>query len=135
MTDDLYLLYYDVFGSPRVLGSGVDIGAGEWDPNPSEVATETIYPSGQVLSNYPNPFNPETTISYTLQKDSRVTLHIFNSHGQLVRTLYDGVTGKGTHALKWDGQTDSGRKAGSGFYICRLQTGNKLISRKMLLIK
>jgi parallel beta-helix repeat protein len=135
MTDDLYLLYYDVFGSPRVLGAGVDIGAGEWDPNPSDLAAETMYPSGQALSNYPNPFNPETTISYTLQKDSRVTLDIYNSHGQLVRTLFDGTTGKGTHALKWDGKTDSGREVSSGFYIYRLKTVSQIISRKMLLIK
>lgn len=135
ITDDQYPLYNDVFGYARVYDGCIDIGAAEWQPHPEGEAPDTMHSSLQTLSNFPNPFNPETTITYLLPKDGKVTLNIFNINGQHVRTLFTGTVAKGTHSVKWDGKTDSGSRAGTGFFLYTLQTGNQTITRKMLLIK
>jgi parallel beta-helix repeat protein len=135
LTDDLYLFYYDLFGSPRISGGGIDIGAAEWQSGQSGVAEEVVPVPETVLSNYPNPFNPETTIAWTQEKDARVSLRIYNIRGELVRTLFEGVAGKGSHTLVWDGKSDNGGRVGSGFYLARLDTGSRTVSRRMVLMR
>jgi hypothetical protein len=85
---------------------------------------------------YPNPFNPETTISFALPKaENNVNLIIYNSKGQKVRTLLAGSADKGTHNLIWRGVDDNGTAVGSGIYFYRLSASGKSISRKMVLLK
>jgi len=86
-------------------------------------------------SNYPNPFNPETTICYDLAKGDKVKLEIFNVKGQLVKTLVNESKDAGSFSAKWDGKNDKMRKVTSGVYFYRLTTSGKTLTKKMLLLK
>jgi hypothetical protein len=87
------------------------------------------------LSCYPNPFNSETTISYTLPAKGQVCLDIYNSKGQLVKRLLNESQPKGKHSLTWNGTDDNGHSVASGLYLCRITSAGKQESRKMLLLK
>jgi len=80
--------------------------------------------------NYPNPFNPTTNIAFTLPEAARVTLKVYNSLGQEVTTLVDGNMDAGTHSVVWDGS-----RLASGVYFYRMQAGNQVFMKKMLLVK
>jgi hypothetical protein len=86
-------------------------------------------------SNYPNPFNPETTISYSLGKDSPVSLDIYNLKGQLVTRLFSGNQTQGTHNVTWNGKDAGNRSVASGFYFYRLTAGTSIVTRKILMMK
>ncbi|HOY85676.1 MAG TPA: FlgD immunoglobulin-like domain containing protein [Candidatus Syntrophosphaera sp.] len=103
----------------------------------STVTTEdnTLIPPALDLSNYPNPFNPETTISYTLPASGPVSLEIYNSRGQLVRRLLHEEQPAGGHSLVWNGKDDTGHSVASGLYLCRIACTGKHETRKMLLLK
>ncbi|NOX89474.1 MAG: T9SS type A sorting domain-containing protein [Calditrichaeota bacterium] len=90
-----------------------------------------------LIGNYPNPFNPSTTIMFTLEKKGPVTLEVFNSIGQKVRTLYkDAVLEPGqVHRVVWDGTNDQLRGVSSGMYVYRLRAGEHRALRKMLLLR
>ncbi|MBN1480866.1 T9SS C-terminal target domain-containing protein [candidate division KSB1 bacterium] len=85
--------------------------------------------------NYPNPFNPTTTISYQLAKNSDVLLTIYNQAGQKVCTLVQEKQGPGFHSIHWDGRDDAGQHTSSGIYLCRLQVDNKVQTKKLMLMK
>ena len=86
--------------------------------------------------NYPNPFNPETVIRYSLRDESWVNLAIYDVAGRKVRTLIDGqqTAGNGLQ-ITWDGRNDSGSQVASGIYIYRLQSNQSVASGKMLLTR
>jgi len=86
-------------------------------------------------SNYPNPFNPETTISYNLPAESFVTLEIYNLKGQLVKRLVSENKPSGAHKAVWNGSDQQGREVASGFYFYRLKTKDNQLTRKILLMK
>lgn len=86
--------------------------------------------SVQLNPNYPNPFNPSTTLSYELKKETDVTLTIWNMIGQKVATLVDGVKDAGTHKKTWNAS-----QMPSGIYIARFEVASKVYTRKMTLIK
>lgn len=85
--------------------------------------------------NYPNPFNPSTTIQFALPEACEVRLDVFNILGQLVRRLVDTDMTAGFHSVVWDGRADDGRAVASGVYFYRLSAGEMSLSRKMLLLK
>ncbi len=97
------------------------------DDVPSRLAT--------LAQNAPNPFNPSTRISYTLARDTDVTLRIFDVRGRVVRTLVDGRQTAGTHEAEWDGRNATGGAAASGVYVYRLQAGGESQQRSMTLVK
>ncbi|MBW6513207.1 MAG: T9SS type A sorting domain-containing protein [Candidatus Syntrophosphaera sp.] len=84
----------------------------------------------ELNQNFPNPFNPSTSISFDLSRPGRVRLEIFDLRGRKVATLADEFKQAGHHALEWDA-----RNQASGIYFCRLSSGSESISRKMLLLK
>lgn len=88
-----------------------------------------------LAQNYPNPFNPETTISFSLPENEQVKVTIFDVDGRQVRILAEKFYPAGRHALRWDGLTESGKPAAAGAYFCQVQCGERVITRKMLLIK
>lgn len=88
-----------------------------------------------VSLNYPNPFNPTTTIKYQLPKQSDVKLVIYNLLGQKVRTLINGQVEAGYHTAVWDGRNDKGMQAASGVYIYRFEAGDYVKTMKMMLLK
>jgi hypothetical protein len=85
--------------------------------------------------NHPNPFNPTTTIQFDLPEASEVTLKIYNSVGQLVRTLVSGDYEAGAHKVIWDAKNDRGAQVASGVYIAALKAGNFVAQQKLLLMK
>lgn len=85
--------------------------------------------------NFPNPFNPSTTIRYSLPRAGNATIKIFNIQGQLVRTLVDGHVDAGHHEVTWNGTNQENETAASGVYFYRLETGTFSETRKMMLIK
>lgn len=87
------------------------------------------------LENYPNPFNPATTISYSLPASGKVELTIYNMLGQKIRSLIHMYQFAGQHKIIWDGKNAQGIKMPSGIYIYRLRSGKSMISKKMILIK
>ncbi|HPF09208.1 MAG TPA: T9SS type A sorting domain-containing protein, partial [Candidatus Cloacimonadota bacterium] len=87
------------------------------------------------LCNYPNPFNPSTTISYSVPTDGDVALSIYNARGQLVNTLVNEYKSKGRYLIAWQAKDLRGASVASGVYFLRLRSGNQSISRKILLTK
>jgi len=85
--------------------------------------------------NYPNPFNPETTIRYSTAAGGRVNIDIYNVKGQLVRNLVCDDKAAGDHAVVYDGTDNNGRPLPSGVYFYRMKTGRYSSTRKMILMK
>jgi hypothetical protein len=95
-----------------------------------------VIPSGYELSqNYPNPFNPETKIEFALPGRSHVTLNVYNTLGQKVATLVDEELEAGWKSVTWDGRDDGGNSVATGVYLYRLEAGNTVIKKKMMLLK
>jgi hypothetical protein len=86
-------------------------------------------------ANFPNPFNPTTTIRYDLKQDGKVTLKVYNVLGQEVRTLVSAVEKAGYRSVTWDGKNNLGEAVSSGIYFYRLEAGNFVKARKMMLLK
>lgn len=101
------------------------------------VHDRVIVPSDfELHPNYPNPFNPATTFSFTLPLDKRVSVRIYDVTGRLVRTLVnDEMYSEGTHNVTWDGLGNSGRPVASGNYFYTLEWGQFRHARQMILIK
>lgn len=114
---------------------------GESIPSNADVIELTGIENYEIISptslhnNYPNPFNPETIISYSLGSEEHVLIEIYNIQGQKVKTLLDETQNPGHHNITWDGRDDKNRPVASGIYFTRFQTGGYTESRKMLLLK
>ncbi|KQC05236.1 MAG: hypothetical protein APR54_00035 [Candidatus Cloacimonas sp. SDB] len=89
----------------------------------------------ELLGNYPNPFNPETNIFFTLAEGSEVELTIYNIKGQMIRTLTEGTYGMGQHSVQWDGKDESGTAVTSGVYFYKITAGSYNSMKKMILLK
>lgn len=89
----------------------------------------------QVAQNYPNPFNPTTTIKYDLPATGDVSVGIYNSIGQKVRTLFTGKQDSGYYELTWDATNDRGLKVVSGIYFYEVAFDRKQFVKKMILLK
>jgi len=100
-----------------------------------EVASPSVPLVKGINSIFPNPFNPDTTIRFGIEKDSPTQVVIYNLRGQIVRRLFDGTVNKGTYTLHWNGRDDNGNSVASGLYYLRLSTGGESISRKLMLLK
>ena len=85
--------------------------------------------------NSPNPFNPSTTISFTLPEQAALSLAVYDVRGRLVRLLVSGLYPAGVHRVQWDGADVTGRRAASGIYFYRLAAGRTALTRKMVLVK
>ena len=85
--------------------------------------------------NYPNPFNPTTTIDFHLASAGKTVMSIYDVRGSLVRTLLNETLSAGSHSIVWDGTDNSGRKVASGSYFYQLETNDRLMTKKSLLIK
>jgi len=98
------------------------------DPVVSMVTTE-------LHNNFPNPFNPETTITYSVKGASPVSIEIYNVKGQLVKTLVNDSKEAGTHSVVWNGMDGNGRAVSSGVYYYKMNAGKYSSTRKMILMK
>ncbi len=95
----------------------------------------TIPHTTKLLNNYPNPFNPETTISFDLKERRDVVIDIYNIRGQKINRIVDGSYNAGTHSVLWNGDDNKGDKVSSGVYFYKLKAGTYTKSKKMILMK
>ncbi|MCK5738526.1 T9SS type A sorting domain-containing protein, partial [bacterium] len=101
-----------------------------------EIVNLNVKPeSYAVLRNYPNPFNPETTMEYTIPENSLVELAVYNMLGQKIRTMINDFRPAGNYRAVWDGRDNFGMTVPSGVYIARMTGNGFSINTKMLLIK
>jgi len=117
---------------------GLSVASDNVEVTPGPVADydEAILPVITKLSgNYPNPFNPETTIRFSLNQPEHVVIDIYSINGQRVRSLVSSVYGTGLHSVVWNGLSDNGRAVGSGIYFYRMNAGGYVAVRKMVLLK
>jgi flagellar hook assembly protein FlgD len=92
--------------------------------------------ANHLAQNFPNPFNPTTTIVFSLKEKGHVELTIFDVRGAVVRRLLRGEVEAGLHAdVQWDGLNDEGKPVASGLYFYRLTASGFTETRKMLLLK
>ena len=106
------------------------------DPAAAKAAVQTLPTAFALADNFPNPFNPATTIQYALPQAADVELTVYNLVGQPVRTLVAEHQSAGRYAVEWDATNDSGHSLSSGMYFYRLQAGEEFLEvKKMLLLK
>ena len=106
-------------------------------PNTTEIENEldNISMSFKLHNNYPNPFNPNTTIKYELSKADNIHLAIYNIKGQLIKVLVDEKQDMGYYDIIWDGTDENGEELASGLYIYQLISDEHTENKKMLLLK
>ncbi len=119
----------------EVINEGQMIPTGWIDPSTPVITykgsdNELVPSEFSLHPNYPNPFNPVTTISFSLPVASHVSLEVYNVMGQRVTTVADGFYEAGVHACEWDGSA-----VASGVYFYRLETDAYTETKKMLLLK
>jgi hypothetical protein len=112
-------------------GSNLGVPTGVTDGGHAEVLPKDF----RLGQNFPNPFNPSTTISFKLGAPSMVTISIFNILGRHEITIVEQVKAAGVHTINWDGKDRLGRPLASGVYLYRLETDGRSESRKMLLLR
>ncbi len=88
-----------------------------------------------LIDNYPNPFNPETTISYNVNYNENVSIEIYNVKGQLVNTLVNSPQTLGNHKVVWNGRDNNNNKVSSGLYFYKMTNGKYSGTKKMILMK
>jgi hypothetical protein len=103
---------------------------------PTTGAPDVDLASNSLDDAYPNPFNPTTTIKYTIKERAHVSLKVYNAAGQLVRTLVDEVQSPDqVQPLRWDGANNAGQTVSSGVYFYKMVTKNFSQTKKMVLLK
>jgi ligand-binding sensor domain-containing protein len=121
-----------------VLWFATDQGVTKWIPEDiidgvSETAQLPV--AATVKGIYPNPFNPSTTIEFTLKKSGYATLSIYNLAGQKIVDLKSGMMNAATYSVVWNGKNAGGQPVSSGVYFAHLRSGNTVVNRKMTLAK
>ncbi len=96
---------------------------------------EPIAATGHLIGNWPNPFNPSTTLTFSLERSAELTLSIHDVEGRLVRRLASGFYATGAHSIEWDGRDDAGKALASAVYLARLNGGEWRSQAKLLLLK
>jgi len=106
-----------------------------WMLTPAAEQTLPVAFQDELLQNFPNPFNPSTTVEYSVSHEDIVEITILNIQGRKVRTLVNQNTVPGRYRAVWDGRDDKGNAVASGVYLCRLQIGSYASVKKMLMLK
>lgn len=123
--DLLRLAFGDVMDSE---GAVRTVGAIEIEP-------EVPGYCNRLYNNHPNPFNPTTTIEFSIARDTHVDLRIYNVNGQLIKTLLDEHREKNHYAIEWDGKNNNGKSVACGVYLYRIETKDFTDSKKMILLR
>ena len=141
----------DFSGTNRAQGAGYDIGAFEYKDGGKLMKERTEQPENpdvlydefgtgvptdyHLEQNFPNPFNPETTICYGLPEDAYVEITIIDILGRVVKNLVSEQQSAGTYSIIWDGTDNNGTKIASGTYLYMIQTDNFFEAKKLTLTK
>lgn len=100
------------------------------------ISKEAIVPTSfAVLQNYPNPFNPRTEIRYSIAREGKVEIIVYNALGQKVKTLVSRTKKAGSYRTVWDGTNAAGQAVASGVYMYRVTSGKNKAARKMILLR
>ena len=135
---DIELPDFDFLGNSRIIGNQIDMGALEWQN--TGYSNNQLPMTNDQLTNYPNPFNPSTTISFsfTTELTENTELEIYNLKGQKVKTLPFPSRSLGmseTISVIWHGDDENGKQVSAGIYVIKLKTADFELSRKCLLLK
>ncbi len=133
---DFLTWYEEDYEIPLYYGDAPDMGYCEYEPANSN-SEEIVEITSNLLGNYPNPFNPSTTINYNVLEDGiKVELTIFNAKGREVKTLVNGIIDIGLHEVIWNGDDENGNSVASGVYLYKMKHGGRYTStKKMILLK
>jgi len=105
-------------------------------PFVTEQAASELLPITELTSrNYPNPFNPETVIEYSLPKAGLTRIYIYNALGQRIRTLLEKEQEQGVYQVIWNGRDDHGNQVTNGIYFYRIMNSGSMETKKMLMLK
>jgi len=111
----------------------------EYIYEPKSLAKQTLRPSipseFEMLSNYPNPFNPETNIQFSLPENSNVKITLYDRLGSAVATLVNEYYTAGQHSIIWDGRNQNGMQVTSGVYIVKMETDSRILVNKIIFLK
>lgn len=105
------------------------------EPNNTDSDVDMITNATSLISNYPNPFNPQTSINYNLAENCQASLNVYNVKGELVTTLINSQQTAGNHTVIWDGNDKFGKRAASGIYYYKLVTPDYSAIRRMIMLK
>ena len=112
------------------------------DPTPGFPNIELFINSNDLIpeeyhlsQNFPNPFNPSTTIHYSLPRNNFVHLRVIDLEGREVKTLINGFQTRGNKSITWNAKNNQGRPASAGMYFYLIESGEFFATRKMILIK
>ena len=148
--DEAYGVAVDAAGNIALTGyffDSVDFGGGELVSAGADdvflvqfsapiVTAAPVAPAAvRLAQNFPNPFNPATSIAFTLPRDLHVELTVHDLRGRLVRTVSSARMIAGVHEIRFDGNGDDGRRLASGTYVYRLMAGAELVARKLTMVK
>jgi len=125
----------DIYGDPGHMERTDSYGIWEFVPGPVSVEEEPEPLPVLESTAYPNPFNPSTTIQFSLPKAAETTLSVYNISGQKVATIAHDYYSAGIHSVRWDAMTDSGNQCSSGIYLYRIQTQYADTSGKIVLMR
>ena len=128
---------FDGIGEISLLSAGFESSV-TTELSREALALKVALPKAFALSqNFPNPFNPSTTIAFDIPegKEVSVRLNVYNMRGQLVRTLVNELKSEGSYQIQWDGTDNYGRRVSSGVYFYRITTGEFSQTRKMVILK
>ncbi len=95
----------------------------------------TLPQQHKLMLNYPNPFNPNTNIPYSLGRVTHVSLAVYDLQGRLIRQLVNSEQSAGSYKIEWDGLDSAQRSVSAGVYLCVLQTGDQIQTHKMVNLK
>jgi hypothetical protein len=116
-----------LIGALAVACPSIGTGIGEDVP--------TVLTHWRLYQNWPNPFNPTTTIRFDIVRTSHVSLCVYDVSGRMVRSLVDGKLPRASHVVDWDGRDDRGRPVASGVYFYRLHADDFAMTKKMVFLK
>ena len=145
LNSTLELFYFDL-GVPTGAYSYylTAVYSGDWESEPGNIAEidhtdangiQTPFVNS-LSGNYPNPFNPETAIYFSVEfSSSLVNIEIYNLKGQKIKTLVNGIISAGIHSAIWNGTDENEKPVASGVYLYKMKTGNYVSTKKMILMK
>ncbi len=107
----------------------------EYDDIYTDTDIDDTPPAQTEFNNYPNPFNPSTTITFSLPAPSHIQIEIFDTAGRRIRTIVNASYDAGLHSTEWNGKSHSNVPVSSGIYFCRLKTDSQTQVIKMLLVR